>query len=126
MAGRVRRQLMAQQWDALEARQRAQVEALSDEGWPLCPLCERPIPPEQRDAHHLVPKSRGGRYTADLHRICHRQLHALFTETELARHYHTVEALLAHPEVAAFVAWVRGKPPEFHERTRKSQRLRRR
>lgn len=126
MVGRVRRQLQAQQWDEAWARQQAQLAALSDDGWPCCPLCDRPIPPDQRDAHHLIPKSKGGRYTADLHRICHRQLHALFTETELARSYHTVDALLAHPEVAAFVAWVRTKPPGFHERTRKSQRLRRR
>ena len=34
-----------------------------------------------------------------LHRICHRQIHALFSETELARQYNTAEALLAHPEV---------------------------
>lgn len=90
----------------------------------VCPLCERPIPPDQRDAHHLVPKSKGGRHTEAMHRICHRQIHALFTETELARAYASVEALLAHPEMARFVAWVRTKPPGFIERTRKSQRLR--
>jgi hypothetical protein len=28
----------------------------------------------QRDAHHLVPKSRGGTETVWLHRICHRQI----------------------------------------------------
>ena len=48
----------------------------------ICPLCERKIPPSQRDAHHLVPKSKGGRHTEYLHRICHRQIHALYTETE--------------------------------------------
>ena len=48
-----------------------------------------------------MPRSKGGRQTEYLHRICHRQIHALFTETELARRYATVEALLAHPEVFA-------------------------
>ena len=33
-----------------------------------CPLCERSIPPSQRDAHHLVPKSHGGKHTVVLHR----------------------------------------------------------
>lgn len=66
----------------------------------ICPLCERPIPPAQRDAHHLVPKSEGGRHTTFLQRVCHRQIHALLTETELARQYATVEALRAHPESA--------------------------
>lgn len=87
---------------------------------PTCPLCSRPIPPSQRDAHHLVPKSRGGRETAWLHRICHRQLHALFSESELASRYNHVEALLAHPEVIRFVQWVKTKPDDFFERTRKS------
>jgi hypothetical protein len=89
-----------------------------------CPLCERKIPPSQRDAHHLVPKSKGGRETEYLHRICHRQIHALFTETELARQFNSVDALLAHPDIANFVAWVKTKPDFFMERTRKSQRIR--
>lgn len=120
MSGRIRRQLLAQR---LEEQARAQAQALEPV---VCPLCQRPIPAEQRDAHHLVPKSKGGRHTEFLHRICHRQVHALFTETELARQYATVEALLAHPEMARFVAWVRTKPDDFFERTRKSQRLRQR
>ena len=91
---------------------------------PICPLCERPIPKVQQDAHHLVPKSKGGRQTEYLHRICHRQIHALLTETELARQYATIEALLTHPPLVAFVAWVKSKPNDFYERTRKSQRLR--
>lgn len=86
----------------------------------VCPLCERAIPSAQRDAHHLVPKSKGGRRTEFLHRICHRQIHALLTETQLAREYSTVEALLAHPDLAAFVAWVKTRPADFHARTRKS------
>jgi hypothetical protein len=92
--------------------------------WPVCPLCQRPVPPDQQDAHHLVPKSQGGRETVVLHRICHRQLHALFSETELARHYASAEALLAHPDIARFVAWVQRRPPDFFERTRKSVQLR--
>lgn len=89
---------------------------------PACPLCGRPIPPAQQDAHHLVPRSRGGTQTQLLHRICHRHLHALFSETELARDYATVPALMAHPDVARFVAWVKDKPPGFMERTRRSAR----
>lgn len=93
--------------------------------WPVCPLCERPIPPSQQDAHHLVPKSRGGVHTVLLHRVCHRQIHALLTETELARHYSDIAALLEHPELSRFVRWVRTKPADFFERSRKSRRIRR-
>lgn len=91
---------------------------------PLCPLCQRPIPPEQRDAHHFVPKSRGGRSTQLLHRLCHRQIHAIFSETELARQYNTAEALLAHPAMRSFVDWVKDKPPGFTQRVARHTRRR--
>ena len=89
----------------------------------ICPLCDRAIPKSQRDEHHLIPKSHGGRHTAVLHRICHRQIHAIFTETELARQYNTVEQLRLQAEMISFIEWVRLKPDDFFERARKSRRL---
>ncbi len=89
----------------------------------ICPLCDRLIPKLQRDEHHLIPKSHGGRHTAVLHRICHRQIHAVFTETELARQYNSIELLKQQEEMVGFIAWVRLKPDDFFERTRKSRRL---
>ena len=87
----------------------------------ICPICERVIPEAQRDEHHLIPRLKGGKETRSLHRICHRQIHALFSESELARNYSTVEALCAHPEIQKFSQWVRSKPNDFIERTRKSR-----
>lgn len=113
MQGRIRKKLLDQLPEI-----RATAEVL------ICPLCDRPIPESEKDAHHLVPKSKGGRETQYLHRVCHRQIHALLTETELARTYNHVEALLAHPGIARFVAWIKTKPNNFYERTRKSSRLR--
>lgn len=98
------------------------------EGWykplsaPLCPLCEREIPASQSDEHHLVPKVKGGKETKALHRICHRQIHALFSESELAQKFNTVEALLAIPEIQKFVSWVKTKPNEFCDGTKMSNR----
>ena len=90
----------------------------------ICAVCESKIPHRQRDAHLLIRKSKGERKNEYLHRICHRQIHALFTETELARQFNSVDALLAHPDILLFVAWVKTKPDDFMERIRKSQRLR--
>ncbi|SAK81370.1 hypothetical protein AWB79_05324 [Caballeronia hypogeia] len=87
----------------------------------ICALCGRAVPLVERDLHHLVPKSQGGKQTAVLHRICHRQLHALFSEKELAQHYSTVEELLAHEAVRSFVDWVRTKPDGFYQRTRRAR-----
>lgn len=90
----------------------------------VCPLCDRNIPDDQKDEHHLVPRLKGGKVTQALHRICHRQVHALFTEAELAQHYNSAEALLEHPEVQKFVRWVRRKPDGFYEAVRMSNRKR--
>lgn len=92
----------------------------SEPGWKTCPLCGRPIPPHLESRHHLVPKLRGGKHgpTAVLHTICHSKIHSLFSETELARSYDTIEALLAHEEIARFVRWVRKRPPEFRSKNR--------
>jgi hypothetical protein len=89
----------------------------------VCPLCDRNIPKTQADAHHLIPKSHRGTETVLLHRICHRQIHALFTETELARQFNTVDKLKSHAEVSRFIQWVKQKPDDFFERSRKSHRL---
>jgi hypothetical protein len=86
-----------------------------------CALCGRPIPPAQRDEHHLVPRSWGGTTTVTLHRMCHRQVHALISERALAQNHATTEALLQHPGIQAFVRWVATKPPDLQERARKSR-----
>lgn len=89
---------------------------------PICPLCDRPIPPEARQSlHHLVPRLKGGARgpTVLLHQICHVTIHATLREADLARRYATIDALRAHPEIARFRDWIRDKPPAFHAPTRK-------
>lgn len=86
-------------------------------GTEICPLCARPLG-LRRERHHLVPRLKGGRQTVLLHPICHRKIHSLFSEALLARSYATVDALRAHPEIARFIAWLAGKPPDFHVSTR--------
>lgn len=109
---------------------RKQRQSMDLEEWqkpatlPLCPLCGRLIPPEQSDEHHLIPKLKGGKVTQALHRICHRQVHALLTESELAKHYNSPEALLEHPEIQKFVAWVRKKPNDYLGSVKGSRRTR--
>ena len=89
----------------------------------VCPICDRPIPSSQKDAHHFVPKSKGGKATEYLHRICHRQIHALFTETQLARELNTAEAIKEKSEMQKFIAWVQSKPNDFYQRSSKSHQL---
>ena len=84
-----------------------------------CPICGRTMlagPTVNR--HHWVPRSKGGNDAADLHVVCHRMLHRLFSETELATLYNTPEAARVHPKMARFIAWVRRKPADFVDRPR--------
>ena len=94
---------------------------------PICPLCNRPIPPEARQSvHHLIPRLKGGAKgpTVLLHQICHTEIHASLTEAELARDHSTIDALRAHPRLAKFIAWVARKPPTFHKRSAGGKRKR--
>jgi 5-methylcytosine-specific restriction protein A len=88
---------------------------------PVCPLCERTIPPQARQSrHHLTPVLKGGRrgLTVLLHQICHSAIHARYSEAELARRLSDVESLRQDPEIARFLHWVSTKPDDFHAPTR--------
>ncbi len=41
---------------------------------------------------------------------CHKFIHSVLSEKELAASYNTLDTLLAHPDVAKFVGWVSNKP----------------
>ncbi|MEN0073022.1 MAG: restriction endonuclease [Paracraurococcus sp.] len=106
-------------------RPSGQTAPRSEAAPPLCPLCERPIPPVARSSrHHLVPRLKGGTRlgTVRLHQICHSAIHARFSEAELARRLCDIASLRAEPEIARFLGWLRGKPDGFHAPTRRARR----
>jgi hypothetical protein len=89
-------------------------------GWmteDLCPLCGRPLGTVNVDRHHLIPKSLKGREQFPIHKICHRKIHATFSERELLRSFYTWAALQSNDDIQSFIAWVAKKPPEFYTRT---------
>ena len=92
------------------------------EGAASCPLCDRPmVGGPSLDQHHTVPRSHGGRETVTMHKICHRAIHAMLSERELAEAFSGFEALKKHPTLAQFIAWVKMRPPEYYDRTRWSK-----
>ena len=70
----------------------------------------------------MIPKSKGGKSTEYLHQICHKQIHALFNENELAKILNTAELLRNHSDMQTFINWVKNKPDNFYERAAKSLR----
>lgn len=111
MTGRVKRKA-----GLAEAARRAEREAAPAP----CVLCERPLG-SRVEWHHLVPKSQGGRETAPIHPICHRTIHALVPNADLARHYADPAALRAREDIARFLRWIADKPPDFHVPVRRAR-----
>ncbi|MFD2614290.1 HNH endonuclease [Paenibacillus gansuensis] len=86
----------------------------------LCELCGRED--VETTKHHLTPKEEGGTFlgTADLCIPCHKQIHALYTNKELALRLNTIEALQSDGQIAKYLRWIRKQPPAVLIRTRKS------
>ena len=85
-------------------------------GTPNCWLCARPLG-RKVEWHHPIPKSRGGCDRQPIHPICHRTLHARFSNAELERVGGAVSELRADTGIARFLAWIAGKDPDFHAPT---------
>ena len=88
----------------------------------VCPLCRREAPRAGLTRHHLTPRAAGGARlpTADLCRTCHRQLHALYTNAELAA-LNSIERLRADERLAPYLRWISRRPGTTIERVRTSR-----
>ena len=92
-----------------------------------CQLCDRPCP--KLTEHHLVPrqetKRRNKRNRADLGPTidicppCHKQVHTLFTNKELASELNSADLLRSHPSMAKFLKWIAKQDPYKKVRTRR-------
>jgi len=118
------------------SRKHRQVEEVDDSeegkapaqtGAGTCPLCEREVPANLLQAHHLQTRRKDRFDTERICAPCHVQVHALFTNNELRderRGLDTVEGLLADERMARAVAFIRKQPPESRVTTRQSRRTR--
>ena len=80
----------------------------------VCPICKRELGDVNTDEHHLVPKTFKGKDTVTLHKVCHRKIHACFTERELANYYFTIDRILENDEIVKFAKWVSKKPNDYY------------
>lgn len=85
-----------------------------------CWLCERPIA-SRLQWHHPVPKAKRGRVRVPVHPICHRTIHATFTNAELAKMGDNRAVLLENEAIAKFLRWIAKKPSDFHAPTRQGR-----
>lgn len=91
----------------------------------ICPICLHEYNRSEMNKHHLVPKSRKGKVTVLLCKLCHQQLHALFTEKELEQNCATIPDLLAAESLQPWIQWIRRRKPTRRIAVKTSHRKRR-
>jgi len=107
---------MRKEYDFRDGVRNPYYDRLSDD-FPECTICKRKVPPQFQEKHHLVPKSRKGKKTILVCSNCGNQLHKLFTNREMERTYHTVEAIIGDERVQKWIKWV-GKRKSFRVPTK--------
>lgn len=87
--------------------------------WQKCEFCEREVPPGMITLHHLTPRQKGGKadVRTPLCKPCHKQIHATFGNTDLARVYASLAALRQAPQLQPFLKWIRKQKPDRNFRT---------
>ncbi|MGG7178836.1 HNH endonuclease [Clostridium paraputrificum] len=90
-----------------------------------CELCDRDVP--EITEHHLVPKERGGKdfHTAKLCKVCHKQIHALYTNRELAARLFSISRLKDDEKIKRYLNFIRKQPADANITIKKSKAVRR-
>ncbi len=73
--------------------------------------------------HHLIPKDEGGKkkQTIRICRACHSQIHATFTNKELAGMLNNLDAIRSDERINRFLKWVRKQSVDRKIRVRRER-----
>lgn len=74
-----------------------------------CPICGRRLLEKYSEKHHLVPRCKKGKELIILCVDCARQIHQIFSISELTHTYNTLESLLSHPKIREWGKWAHNK-----------------
>lgn len=92
----------------------------------ICELCRRIGIPKITE-HHLIPREVGGANmpVAYLCEACHKQIHALYTNKELAMRLNTIQSLENDEQISKYLRYIRKQPATKNITIKKSRALRR-
>ena len=90
----------------------------------ICQLCDRHV--SEITEHHLIPKERGGKTydTAHLCKVCHKQVHALYTNRELAARLFSIARLKDDEKIKRYLNFIKKHPGDAHITIKKSKAVR--
>lgn len=85
-----------------------------------CALCKRKGVILTR--HHLLPREEGGKeeHIAMLCADCHKHIHALYTNKELALRLDTLDKLKNDPQMSKYLKFIKKQPPTKLIKVKKS------
>jgi hypothetical protein len=85
-------------------------------------LCGRHVPRRLITQHHLTPRERGGKpeHRVPMCRPCHKQVHAVFGNKQLAALYNDLPSLRTAPALQPFIRFIRKQRPDAQVQTRMS------
>ena len=91
----------------------------------VCELCKREGVPKVTE-HHLIPREEGGNdgEVAWLCESCHKQIHALYTNKELAIRLNTLNSLENDENIIKYLKYIRKQDPSKKVRIKKSKNVR--
>lgn len=92
-----------------------------------CELCKREGVPKVTE-HHLVPREEGGKdgEVAWLCENCHKQIHALYTNKELAVKLNTLKSLENDDNIIKYLKYIKKQPATKKVKVTKSKNVRNR
>ena len=91
----------------------------------ICELCRREGVPKVTE-HHLIPREEGGKdgEVTWLCESCHKQIHALYTNKELAIRLNTLDSLESDDKISKYLKYIRKQPASKKVKVRKSKNVR--
>lgn len=90
----------------------------------ICELCNKNV--SIITEHHLIPLEKGGKHfkIAYLCTTCHTQIHALFTNRELASRYNSLNSLKNDIRIIKFLKFIKDIPGDSYISIKKSKHVR--
>lgn len=90
----------------------------------ICELCNRNVSVITK--HHLIPLAKGGKKFNTIHlcTACHTQIHALFTNRELASRYNSLQSLKNDIRIIKFLRFIKDIPGDSYVYIKKSRHVR--
>ena len=90
----------------------------------ICELCNRKT--DKLTKHHLLPREEGGKeeHISHICSDCHRQIHALYTNKELAIRLDTIDKLKEDEKISKYLKFIRKQPGSKVATIKKSRNIR--